>query len=201
MRRIPTFRPILRFLSFLRPMETLAVVSLLAACLVAAAPAVADDLGFFEQRRVLSDAEDALAAGRYEQAVDLFGQVVEGTDADNARHAQALLGSALAELGHEAGDADAARRHLTAYLANSEAEQKAVAKALQQTLERAAEASKPAPPPAAPEPEPEPEAEEEDGSAKRIASLERQLASARAEIAEKEKVIEQLRKIVVDEGG
>lgn len=198
MRRIPSF---LRCLRFIRPIETLAVVSCLFVCLVAA-PAVADDLGFFEQRRVLSDAEDALAAGRYEQAVELFGQVVEGTDADNGRHAQALLGAALAELGHEAGDADAARRHLAAYLANGEAEQKAVAKALQQTLERVAEAAEPAPtPPVEPEPEPEPKVEEENGSAKRIASLERQLASARAEIAEKEKVIEQLRKIVVDEGG
>lgn len=184
-----------------RPVAALAAVSLVAAaCFLVVPQAVADDLGFFEQRRVLSDAEGALAAGRYEQAGELFGRVISGTDADNGRHVQALLGAALAELGHDEGDVDAARGHLEAYLASGEAEQRTVARAMQQLLERAAEASKPAPAPPKPAPAPE-VVEAKDGSADRIASLERQLASARAEIAEKEQVIEELRKIVVEEGG
>lgn len=176
----------------------------LVACLAApAAPLLADDLGFFESRRILSDADDALIAGRLDEAAELYTRVVEGTESGKGRHARALLGAAVAELSQNYARFDAARGHLEAFLEDPAADpdEKAVARSLRRMLERAqATAGSPETPPPAP-PEPPAAAAEEAGEGARIARLERQLAAARQEIAEKEKVIEELRKIVVEGGG
>lgn len=180
-----------------------------ALCLLFLAPcAIADDLGFFASRRILSDAGDALASGKLDTAVDLYTQVIEGTDEGKGRHAQALLGAAVAELGRPNADVAAARKHLDAYVASYEAEQKGVARALLQLLEpertNEGRASRPEAPALAGG---EPSGDGDGGdsapaeAAERIAALERQLAAARRTIAEKEQLIEELRKIVVEGDG
>ncbi|MDA8020049.1 MAG: hypothetical protein MPN21_21635 [Thermoanaerobaculia bacterium] len=172
-----------------------------------ASSASAEALGFFKVRRLLSQADEALATGRHDEAAELYNQVVKGTKAGK-RHARAHLGVAVAELNRNKGKESVVRRHLNAYLADPATSEEAVARAMQKLLARmgsarAAAKPKPAPPkpsPAAPDAETV-DAEEPDDSAERIAALEQQLAAAKKEIEEKEKVIEDLRKIVVEGDG
>jgi hypothetical protein len=98
-----------------RPFLLLALIAALAAG-AAPLPAAADGpdgepslSGRWAVRGALRDADDALAAGRLDQAGELYRQVVASTDAGDERRAEALYGVALVEALTPPGERAAAR--------------------------------------------------------------------------------------------
>ena len=69
-------------------------------------------LGFFESRRVVKQANQALEAGRHDQALELYSQLIEGLDKSDDRRAEAYYRSALAAVAKSPADLDLARNHL-----------------------------------------------------------------------------------------
>lgn len=157
-----------------------------------------EDLGFFESRDLLSRADDLLEAGDAAAAEVLYERVIAGVDEGTKRRARALLGAALAELSRDAAerDVDAAREHLRAYASAPDAEREVIARVLLGVLGRPepeAETSPPPPPPRRAEPTGPTEAD--------IASLQARIAELEAQLEQKNELIEELRKIVVEGGG
>lgn len=171
----------------------------------AAGPVLAadDSLGFFEARRLEKQAEAAAAAGRSEEAAELYLRLAEGSDPGN-RQARALYGHAVGELSGPAGSRDeaAARRSLDRLLSSySGHESLPSARALLSLLDAGGPAPVSAPPPPA---EPAKTAAS-DGTARdlesRVRQLEAQLAATREELAQKEEALRKLKDLVVEGGG
>lgn len=185
-----------------RPFPSLLALFGLLLLFVPAAPLVAqdegEDLGFFESRNLLSRADELLAAGNAVGAEQLYEQVIAGVGEGTKRRARALLGAALAELSREAAvrDVDAARQHLRDYSSAAEAERDVTVRVLLGLLgtpEPEAES--------APSPPPPPRAEPSGPTEADIASLRARIADLEARLEQKNDLIEELRKIVVEGGG
>lgn len=192
-------------------LRAIAVVALALAC-GWALPASADDdrVGFFEARRLASQAEDALAAGQGEDAAELYQRLVDGLDADSRRRADALYGRALAELTRPESARDVAllRASLDQLASSYPDHDRAVdARAMIALLD--VEPPDPAPIAVVPaEPEPaEPEVVEVVDDERvaqlqsRVRSLQKQLAEAREELEQKEEALSKLKELVVEGGG
>ncbi len=96
-------------------------------------PICAQELSAKELKRVVKQAGKAFDAGRYDEAVDLYGQILASTSGTDPRRGDALYASAMIRL--SAGDHQdvaGARRHLEELAAFSPAPSRLVVPVLQQ---------------------------------------------------------------------
>ena len=160
-------------------------------------------LGFFESRRVAKDADRAMAAGRYDQALELFALLVDGLPKTDKRHGEALYGAALASLAQDPQDRSAAVDYLDALPrgAGPRAEIQALRNLINVGVEEPAEKKSNEVAESKPCPTPEPTVGTDDGEMKKENQrLKAELAEAKAELKRKDEALEKLKAVVVGGG-
>ena len=176
----------------------------------------AEKLGYFESRRVVKQADQALASGRHDEALELYGRLITGLDSSDERQSEARYRSAMAALLKDPADLDLAREHLSALPRSFKGESGAEVEALRGLLKRiesvavAEQEAKQALADQEKEAEAEIAAEatetkvvEEDLEKlkKQNARLRNELEQTRAELARKEEALAKLKAVVVGGGG
>lgn len=176
-------------------------LALAAACPISVS---AESLGFFEARRVLKEADRAMVAGRHEDAVELYGRIIQDEGAKKREHA--LYQSAVASLAKEPADFEAAQSFLNEL--SSSFERSLEGASVPVLKHWIANAGKSASPPVVPEPEPCPEVDAQQDAVKDLRVVRRQNAKLRGELstvkeqlAQKEEALEKLKAVVVGGGG
>lgn len=160
-----------------------------------------ESLGFFESRRVAKEADQAMAAGRYSDALKLYERLADGTEVTNKRHAHGLRQAAAAALLAEPSDGERAAGHLDrlpkAYARGPEiALLRRLAAAGEAPVAAAAE-SEPCPVPDEPAAGEAPAGELEGQLKARLKRLEKELAATTAELKRKDEALEKLKAMVV----
>ncbi|MEM8931450.1 MAG: hypothetical protein AAGE94_09760 [Acidobacteriota bacterium] len=198
----------------LRSMPTVPFRVLVAVLLVlglgSAAPSPADELGFFEVRKVRNAANKALTSGDLSEAVTQFTRLAEGTTGD--RRAEALYFAAVAELGQDGGKPDTARGWLDTLLSEAPRHELAPqARALvrlleqvagvQQQVDAAMASADAAMASAARQAEQHDDREEQaagevESLSSQVERLAAELRATRAELAKKEEALEKLKQVV-----
>lgn len=176
-----------------------------------ALPVAAEDdgpLGFFKSRRVAKEADAALQAGRFDEALSLYDRLADGTRVSSKRHSRALRQGAVASLLVEPAQPETAVELLDR-LPNARDPEIAMLRRLASIAANGTEGSEASPastqdaeeaeaPPAS-KAEAEKDAENE-VLKKRIQRLELQLAASQTELKRKEEALEKLKAMVVGEG-
>ena len=184
----------------------------------------AESLSTRQARKALKQADEALTAGRWSDALEHFGRVVEGLPKTHPRRAEALFGAAVAELSGPPARWDEARagqyleilsdtfprhqrtpgaRALAVMLETVESTRRQADTRSRELNRRLRQLERQARqrPVSKPDPDSQRLAEEVEQLKRQVAELNAELASTKDELAKKDEAIEKLKQVVLGSDG